>query len=227
MPPSVVAASFTTPAASSTRLWAGRPVAAYTTANSVIRIGANVDGENVSNSCYIGQIYSNVQPQVGTDPDLVTINSSGRFGRANVSSRRYKHDINPMHEASEAIYALKPVSFRYHKQYDATQTIAFGLIAEKGLKSLPIWWDAMKKGEPESVRYEQVNSMLLNGFLKEHAKVDKQNCKIQEQEVTISELKNIIKTLIARIEEQDARIQRVSDQIQMSSSTAQVALSNQ
>jgi len=183
-----------------------------TTANSVICIGANVDGENVSYSCYIGQIYSNVQPQVGTDPDLVTTNSSGRLGRANVSSRRYKHDINPMHEASEAFFALKPVSFRYHKQYDATQTVAFGLIAEEVAEVTPDLVGRNEKGEPESVRYEQVNSMLLNEFLKEHAKVDKQNCKIQEQEVTISELKNTIKTLIARIEEQDARIQRVSDQ---------------
>src|SRR6267378_4522673 len=115
MPPSVVAASFTTPAASSTRLWAGRPVAASRRPTGVICIGANVDGENVSNSCYIGQIYTNIQPQVGTDPDLVTINSSGRLGRANVSSRRYKHDIKPMDKASETIYALKPVSFRYHK----------------------------------------------------------------------------------------------------------------
>ncbi len=99
------------------------------TANHVISIGS--PGANVSNSCYIGQIYTHVQPQVGIDPDLVTINSSGRLGRANVSSRRYKHDIKPMHKASEAIYALKPVSFRYHKSYDLTQTIAFGLIAEE------------------------------------------------------------------------------------------------
>jgi hypothetical protein len=227
MPPSVVAASFTTTSGVFNTAVGWEAGSGVTTANSVICIGANVDGENVSNSCYIGQIYSNVQPQVGTDPDLVTINSSGRLGRANVSSRRYKHDINPMHEASEAIYALKPVSFRYHKQYDATQTIAFGLIAEEVAEVAPDLVGRNEKGEPESVRYEQVNSMLLNEFLKEHAKVGKQNCKIQEQEVTISELKNIIKTLIARIEEQDARIQRVSDQIQMSSSTAQVALSNQ
>jgi Chaperone of endosialidase len=132
-----------------------------------------------------------------------------------------------MHEASEAIYALKPVSFRYHKQYDATQAIAFGLIAEEVAEVAPDLVGRNEKGEPESVRSEQVNSMLLNEFVKEHAKVDKQNCKIQEQEVTISELKNTIKTLIARIEEQDARIQRVSDQIQTSSSTAQVAVSNQ
>ena len=100
-----------------------------TTANNVIAIGSAA--QNVSNSCYIGQIYSNVQPEVGTDPDRVTINSNGRLGRGNVSSRRYKHDIRTMNKASEAIYALKPVSFRYHKQYDRTQTIAFGLIAEE------------------------------------------------------------------------------------------------
>jgi hypothetical protein len=58
-----------------------------TTANNVIAIG--ISAENMNNSCYIGQIYSNVQPQIGTDPDLVTINSDGRLGRANVSSRRY------------------------------------------------------------------------------------------------------------------------------------------
>ena len=114
-----------------------------------------------------------------------------------------------------------------NKQYDATQTIAFGLMAEEVAEVAPDLVGRDEKGEPESVRYEQVNSMLLNEFLKEHAKVDKQNCKIREQEVTISELKNTIKTLIARIEEQDARIQRVSDQIQMSGSTAQVAVSNQ
>jgi len=97
------------------------------TATNVIAIG--ITGENLGNSCYIGQIYSNMQPQIG--PDLVTINSDGRLGRANVSSRRYKHDIQPMHTASEAIYQVKPVSFRCHKQYDRTQTTAFGLIAEE------------------------------------------------------------------------------------------------
>ena len=116
-----------------------------TTANNVICIGANVDGENVSDSCYIGNIYSNVQPIVGTDPDSVTITSNGRLGRGNVSSRRYKHDIKPMHRASEAIYALKPVSFRYHKQYDATQTVAFGLIAEEVAEVAPDLVGAMKK----------------------------------------------------------------------------------
>src|SRR5207249_8140484 len=174
-----------------------------TTASNVIAIGTS--GDDLGNSCFIGQIYTNVQPQVGTDPDLVTINNRGRLGRANVSSRRYKHDINPMHKASEAIYALKPVSFRYHKQYDATQTVAFGLIAEEVAEVAPDLVGRNEKGEPESVRYEQVNAMLLNEFLKEHAKVEEQNCQIQKQETTIAELRNGIKTLIARIEEQDTK----------------------
>ncbi len=102
----------------------------------------------------IGQIYSNIQPQVGTDPDLVTINSNGRLGRSNISSLRYKHHIEPMHKASEAIYALKPVSFRYHKQYDQTQTIAFGLIAEEVAEVNPDLVGRNPEGQPESVRYE-------------------------------------------------------------------------
>jgi len=133
---------------------------AVTTASNVICIAHN--GQNVSNSCYIGKIYSNVQPQVGADPDLVTINSSGRLGRANVSSRRYKHDIKPMEKASEAIYALNPVSFRYHKQYDVTQTMAFGLIAEEVADVNPDLVGRNPEGQPESVRYEQINAMLLN-----------------------------------------------------------------
>src|SRR5262249_34063655 len=128
-----------------------------------------VAGEN--DTTRIRNIYDTIQPQVGTDPDQVTINSDGRLGRANVSSRRYKHDIQPMHKASEAIYALNPVSFRYHKHYDQTQTIAFGLIAEEVAEVNPDLVGRNPEGQPESVRYEQVNAMLLNEFLKEHRKV--------------------------------------------------------
>ncbi len=82
------------------------------------------------NTTWIRNIHTTVQPVVGTDPDNVTVNSAGRLGRGNVSSRRYKNDIKPMDNASEAILALKPVTFRYNKEYDATQTLAYGLIAE-------------------------------------------------------------------------------------------------
>ena len=171
---------------------------------NVIAIGTN--GQNVSNSCYIGQIYSNIQPQVGTDPDLVTINSNGRLGRANVSSRRYKHDIQPMHTASEAIYQLKPVTFRYHKQYDRTQTIAFGLIAEDVAEVHPDLVGRNSAGQPESVRYEQINAMLLNEFLKEHCRGEEQDCKIQEQETTIAELRSEIRNLAAMVNEQASQL---------------------
>jgi len=197
---------------------------AVSTADEVIAIGTL--GQNVSNSCYIGQIYSNIQPQVGTDPDTVTINSNGRLGRANVSSRRYKHDIQPMHTASEAIYELKPVSFRYHKQYDQTQTIAFGLIAEEVAEVNPDLVGRNPKGQPESVRYEQINAMLLNEFLKEHHKSEEQDCKIQEQETTIAELRSEIRSLAAMVNDQASQLREVSAQLQISNATAQEIASN-
>ena len=79
-----------------------------------------------------------------------------------------------MHTASETIYELKPVSFRYHKQYDQTQTIAFGLIAEEVAEVNPDLVGRNREGQPESVRYEQINAMLLNEFLKEHRKNEEQ-----------------------------------------------------
>jgi hypothetical protein len=185
--------------------------------NNVIAIGS--PGDDVDNSCYIGNIYSNVQPIVGTDPDTVTITSMGQLGRGNVSSRRYKHDIKPMDKASEALYALKPVSFRYHKEYDATQTLAFGLIAEEVAEVYPDLVGRNPKGEPESVRYEQINAMLLNEFLKEHRKV-------QEQEATIVHLTKQIETILAHSKEQDSQIQRVRDQVQMNRLGARVVVRN-
>jgi trimeric autotransporter adhesin len=178
-----------------------------TTASNVIAIGN--PGQDVSNSCYVGNIYSNIQPQVGIDPDRVTINSSGRLGRANVSSRRYKHDIKPMHKASETIYALKPVSFRYRKQYDATQAIAFGLIAEDVAEVLPELVGRNEKGEPESVRYDEVNAMLLNEFLKEHSKVEKLEATVTCQQKQIEAL--------------TAGLQKVTAQIEMKERTPQIA----
>ena len=192
-----------------------------TNANNVIAIGTS--GADVSNSCFIGQIYTNIQPQVGTDPDLVTINSSGRLGRANVSSRRYKHDIQSMDKASEALYALKPVKFRYNKEYDATQTLAFGLIAEEVAEVLPDLVGRNPEGLPESVRYEQINAMLLNEFLNEHRRGEEQDCKIQEQETTIAELRSEMKALTATVHEQASELQRVSAQLQIDNAGAKMA----
>jgi uncharacterized coiled-coil protein SlyX len=180
-------------------------------ASNVICIGASVVGANVDHSCFIGEIYSNVQPVVGTDPDVVTINSSGRLGRANVSSRRYKHDIKPIGKASEAIFALRPVSFRYNKEYDASQTIAVGLIAEEVAEVNAHLVGRNRQGEPESVRYEQINAMLLNEFLKEH-------CKVEEQEATITELKSTVaqqqKGFQVQFAEQEKQIKALASDLQ-------------
>jgi hypothetical protein len=186
-----------------------------TTANHVICIGAG--GGNVSNSCFIGNIYSNIQPAVGTDPDFVTISSSGRLGRANLSSRRYKHDIKAMDKASEVLFSLKPVRFQYNKEYDATQTIAFGLIAEDVAEVAPALVGRNPKGEPESVRYEQINAMLLNEFLKEHKKV-------QDLETTVARQQKGMETLTAQLKDQAAQIQKVSAQLEVSKPPTQLAL---
>jgi hypothetical protein len=179
-----------------------------TTASNVICIGAGVSGANVDNTCFIGQIYSNVQPIVGTDPDSVTITSAGRLGRGNVSSRRYKHDIQPMDKASEVLYELKPVSFRYNKEYDATQTLAFGLVAEEVAEVVPDLVGRDPQGQPESVRYEQINAMLLNEFLKAHRAIEEQRKEID--------------TLKTQLKEQVALIQRVSDKVDLDQSTPRV-----
>ena len=132
-------------------------------ASNVICIGAQVSGANVSNSCYIGQIFG-VTSSGGT---AVFINGSGKLGTT-TSSRRFKEEIKPMERASEALFALKPVTFRYKKDLDSARTPQFGLVAEDVEKVDPDLVVRDKEGKPYSVRYEQVNAMLLNEFLKEH-----------------------------------------------------------
>jgi len=188
-----------------------------TTANHVIAIGAL--GANVSDSCFIDNVYSNVQPVVGIDPDYVTITSTGRLGRGNVSSRRYKHDIKRMDKASEALFGLKPSSFRYNKEYDASQTLAFGLIAEEVAEVYPHLVGRNARGQPESVRYDQVNAMLLNEFLKEHKTV-------QALEVTVARQQKGIEALTTQLKEQAAQIQKVSAFLDINNAVPRMTASN-
>src|SRR5205823_2081595 len=97
----------------------------------------------------------------------VFVNSAGKLGTT-TSSRRFKDDIKPMDQASEAILALKPVTFRYKQQIDPKGVPQFGLVAEEVEKVNPDLVVRDKEGKPYSVRYDQVNAMLLNEFLKEH-----------------------------------------------------------
>jgi uncharacterized coiled-coil protein SlyX len=134
------------------------------------------------------------------------------------SSRRFKHDIQPMDKASEAILALKPVTFKYNG--DEKGTPCFGLIAEDVAEANPdlILRDA--NGEPLSVRYEQINAMLLNEFLKEHKKV-------QGLEATVAHQQRGMEVLTAQLKEQAAQIQKVSAQLEVSKPTTQVVQNNQ
>jgi Chaperone of endosialidase len=183
-----------------------------TTANDVICIGA--PGANVSNSCFIGQIF-NATSSGGT---AVFINSNGRLGTS-TSSQRFKEEIKPMERASETLFALRPVTFRYRKGIDPQRIPQFGLVAEdvEAVNRDLVVRD--KEGKPYSVRYDQVNAMLLNEFLKEHRKVE-------EQQATIAQLKREIETIVAHSKEQDSQIQRVRDQVQMNRPNAGVVVSN-
>ncbi len=186
---------------------------AISTANGVVAIG--LSGANVDNTTYIRNVYPTIQPVVGVDPDLVTVNSSGRLGRANISSRRYKHDIKSMDKASEAIFKLKPVSFRYNKEYDATQTLAFGLIAEEVAEVYPDLVGRNPEGQPESVRYEQINAMVLNEFLKEHQTVQALKSTVEKQEAIIAQQQKGMEVLTAQLKEQATQIQKVSAQLEL------------
>ena len=157
-----------------------------TTANNVICIGAS--GENVSTSCYIGQIFG-ATSSAGT---AVFVNSAGKLGTT-TSSRRFKDDIKPMDQASEAILALKPVTFRYKQQIDPKGVPQFGLVAEEVEKVDPDLVVRDKEGKAYSVRYDQVNAMLLNEFLKEHRRV-------QELEKQVEKLTTGLQKVSAQLE---------------------------
>jgi hypothetical protein len=153
----------------------------------------------------------------------VMINSNGKLGVAS-SSARFKQDIQSMDKASEAIHALKPVTFRYKKEVDADRTPQFGLVAEQVEKVNPDLVVRDADGKAYTVRYDAVNAMLLNEFLKEHRKVEEQSRKIQEQDATITEFKKEMQTIAARLKEQDSRIEKVSAQIEMGRPTPKVVV---
>jgi hypothetical protein len=162
---------------------------------------------------FIAGIYGR---SAGSSPLTVLCGSNGKLS-ANPSSRRFKHDIKPMDKASEAILALKPVTFRYNN--DSTNTPWFGLIAEDVAQVSEDLIVRDKEGKPFGVRDYAINAMLLNEFLKEHKKVE-------EQQATISELKNEVQTVVAQLKEQAAQIQKVSAQVEVSKRMAQVAASS-
>jgi uncharacterized coiled-coil protein SlyX len=207
---------------------------AITTGDSNIYIGNDgVDGDSgririgrdgVEFATFMSGIHGTTTGVADAIP--VVIDSDGQLGTIS-SSARFKNEIKPMNKASEAILGLKPVTFHYKN--DKKNTPQFGLIAEEVAKVNQDLVVRDKNGEIYTVRYDQVNAMLLNEFLKEHRKVEEQNSRIQQQEATISELKSTVAqqqkglhTVTARLEQQAAQIQKVSAQLEASKPAPQM-----
>ena len=167
------------------------------TASNIITIGHT--GADVSNTTWIGNVFG-VTTQSGTTAPVI-VSDTGQLGTV-VSSERFKDAIKPMDKASEAILALKPVTFRYKPELDAKGIPQFGLVAEDVEKVNPDLVARDEQGKPYTVRYEAVNAMLLNEFLKEHKKTEK--------------LEATVASLIATVKEQAEQIQKVSAQLEVS-----------
>jgi hypothetical protein len=191
---------------------------------NVIAIGS--PGDDVDNSCFIANIRD-AQTQ-NADAIPVLVDSAGQLGTAS-SSQRFKKEIKPMDKISESILALKPVTFYYKN--DKTDTPQFGLIAEEVAKVNPALVVRDKSGEIYTVRYEAVNAMLLNEFLKEHQKVEDQDRKLKEQQATIAQLKKDLQATGAQqqkqIEALAAGLQKVSAQLEVTKPAPQTVLNSQ
>ena len=189
------------------------------TGNNNVYLGANMTGVSGENDhTYIRNI--NTTSVSGGGTDTVTVNlTTGLIGHA-TSSRRYKEDIKPMDNSSQTLFALKPVTFRYKKDIDQSQSLEYGLVAEEVAKVDPSLAIRDKNGQIDSVRYSAINAMLLNEFLKEHRKNE-------EQEKTIAELNSGMTALAATVKEQAAQIQKVSAQLEASRPAPQVVNNDQ
>ena len=179
-----------------------------TTGSGNVYIGADMFGvAGESNACYIASIFG----QTSATGIPVLINSDNKLGTM-TSSKRFKDEIRPMNKTSEAIFSLEPVTFRYRKEIDPAGTSQFGLIAEEVAKVNPTLVLPDKEGKPYTVRYDAVNAMLLNEFLKEHKNV-------QEQGATIRRLEKQIEALTAGL-------QKVSAQLELNKPAPQTVKNN-
>ena len=174
------------------------------TGSGNVCIGAGVNGvAGESNITRIRNIYESVATE-----RAVYVTSDNRIGTLS-SSNRYKEQVKPMEKASGAIHSLRPVSFRYKKEVDPAQSLCFGLIAEEVADVSPNLVTLDCDGKPETVRYEAINAMLLNEFLKEHKAFLEEHRKVEKLEASISRQQKEIEALAASLE-------KVSNQIELS-----------
>ena len=159
--------------------------------SNAIRIGTR----GTQTATYIAGIMGRTAP-MGTP---VFINANGQLGTT-PSSARFKDEIKPMDKASEAILALKPVTFHYKKEFDPEGIPQFGLVAEEVEKVNPALITRDPEGRPYTVRYEAVNAMLLNEFLKEHRTVQKQQKEVDALRAELKEQRTLIQTVNCKLE---------------------------
>ena len=178
-----------------------------TNGSNNVYIGADVSGvAGESDACYIASIFG----QTSASGVPVLINSNNKLGTM-TSSKRYKENIQSMGTTSEAIFALKPVTFKYKRQIDPKGIPNFGLVAEEVEEVDPDLIVRDEEGKAYSVRYEQINAMLLNEFLKEHHKVEEQGATIMRQrkdfEVALAQQQQQIKELAASLQKVSAKLE--------------------
>jgi hypothetical protein len=174
---------------------------------------ANANGPH--DRAYIGNVYGVTPGGPGASVNVV-IDPDGQLG-APTSSRRFKKDIKPMDQTSEGILALKPVTFHYKNQ-DAKpgqETAQFGLIAEDVNEVNPDLAVRGKDGQLLTVRYDAINVMLLNEFIKEHKKVEEQQASIADLKSTVALQQKGMEVLTAQLKEQASQIQKVSAQVEV------------
>ena len=191
-----------------------------------IAIGADVWGvAGESNTIRIGKTPNQVRTFIAGISGVtvaggvgVIVDTNGQLGTV-VSSARYKDAIKPMDKASEAILALKPVTFRYKHDLDPNGIPQFGLVAEDVEKVNPDLVARDEQGKPYTVRYEAVNTMLLNEFLKEHKKVESLEKAMAEQQKDNAAMRAMLK-------EQAAQIQKVSARLEVTKTAPQTVANN-
>jgi hypothetical protein len=171
--------------------------------SGTIRIGDH----NRNTSTYIAGIRG-VTVAGGAE---VVVSRRGQLGTVS-SSARFKDDIEPMKDASDVLLSLQPVTFRYKKELDSSGTPQFGLVAEEVAKVDPDLVIKDESDRPYTVRYEAVNAMLLNEFLKEHRTVEAQGATIAAQQGEIAELKAAVAGLTRAVQARPARAEQTSRQ---------------
>ena len=198
-----------------------------TTGDNNIDIG-NLGVAGEANTIRIGTIGTQTATYIagvmgGTTPrgTPVFINANGQLGTV-TSSARFKDEIRPMDKTSEVILALKPVIFHYKKEVDPEAIPQFGLVAEEVEKVNPALITRDADGKPYTVRYDAVNAMLLNEFLKEHRKVEQQEATITQVKSTAAKQEATIARQQKQIEALTTGLQKLSAQVEMSRSAPQM-----